>query len=220
MPVRRVLVLLLLALAAPASAIPALPAEFSGTVTINGDPAPAGTVITARIGDRDCGSLALAVAGAFGGEGLYDERLVVKGEGTDAGETITFLVDGVPAGTAVYTRGTSTMVALAATGSTAPGSSSKPSSGSVSGSGSGPSATPSTTPTPTVTPTEPAVSGPPGAGEAAAATQETTAPLTDPTLTFGPVASATAVQQAGLPFSWLTGLAALAGVALLVRERG
>jgi hypothetical protein len=45
------------------------------------------------------------------------------------------------------------------------------------------------------------------------------APLTDPTLTFGPVASATAVQQAGLPFSWLTGLAALAGVALLVRER-
>lgn len=46
-----------------------------------------------------------------------------------------------------------------------------------------------------------------------------TAPLTDPTLTFGPVASATAVQQAGLPFSWLTGFAALAGVALLVHVR-
>jgi hypothetical protein len=218
MQVRRFLVvLLLLALAAPASAIPALPAEFSGTVTINGDPAPAGTVITARIGDRDCSSLTLAVAGAFGGEGLYDERLVVKGEETDAGETITFLVDGAAAGTAVYTPGTSSSLDLAVTGSTAPGGSSGLSSGSGSGSGSGPSATP--TPTPTVTPTEPAVSGPPGAGEAAAATQETTAPLTDPTLTFGPVASATAVQQAGLPFSWLTGLAALAGVALLVRER-
>lgn len=47
----------------------------------------------------------------------------------------------------------------------------------------------------------------------------TTAPLTEPTLTFGPVASATAVQQAGLPFSWLTALAALAGVALLVHMR-
>jgi len=33
------------------------------------------------------------------------------------------------------------------------------------------------------------------------------------------VASATAVQQAGLPFSWLTGLAALVGAALLARER-
>ena len=211
---RRILVLLLLfALAAPASAIPTLPAEFSGTATIDGSPAPAGTVITARIGDRDCGSLTLAVAGAFGGEGLYDERLVVKGEETDAGETITFLVDGAAAGTAVYTPGTSSSLDLAVTGSTAPGGSSGLSSGSGSGSGSGPSATP--TPTPAVT--EPTVTGTPDTGSAAG--QETPAPLTDPTLTFGPVASATAVQQAGLPFSWLTGLAALAGVALLVRER-
>ena len=214
---RRILVLLLLfALAAPASAIPTLPAEFSGTATIDGSPAPAGTVITARIGDRDCGSLTLAVAGAFGGEGLYDERLVVKGEETDAGETITFLVDGAAAGTAVYTPGTSSSLDLAVTGSTAPGGSSGLSSGSGSGSGSGPSATP--TPTPTVT--EPTVTGTLDTSRAAGQeTVATTAPLTDPTLTFGPVASATAVQQAGLPFSWLTGLAALAGVALLVRER-
>ena len=47
----------------------------------------------------------------------------------------------------------------------------------------------------------------------------TTAPLTEPTLTFGPVASATAVQQAGLPFSWLTGVAGLAGAGRLVRKR-
>jgi len=50
-------------------------------------------------------------------------------------------------------------------------------------------------------------------------TVATTAPLTDPTLTFGPVASATAVQQAGLPFSWLTGVAGLAGAGRLVRKR-
>jgi len=48
----------------------------------------------------------------------------------------------------------------------------------------------------------------------------TPAPLTEPTLTFGPVASATAVQQAGLLFSWLTGLVALAGAGVLVWKRG
>lgn len=45
-----------------------------------------------------------------------------------------------------------------------------------------------------------------------------TAPLTDPTLTFGPVASATAVQRARSSFPWLAGLVALAGMILLVRK--
>lgn len=199
---------LILALAAPASAIPVFPAEFSGTATIDGSPAPAGTVITARIDDRDCGSLTLANAGVFGGETLYDERLIVNGEDTDAGETITFFVDGVPAGTAVYASGTSTTIALAAT----KGGTSSGSSGSSSGAS---GSTPSTTPTPTAT--EPTESSTPGVNEAATVVQETPAPLADPTLTFGPVASATAVQYAGLPFSWLTGLATLAGAAFLVR---
>lgn len=210
--------ILILALAAPASAIPVFPAEFSGTVTIGGSPAPAGTVITARIGDRDCGSLTLTAPGIFGGETLSDERLIVNGEDTDTGETITFFVDGVAAGTAVYAPGTSTTIALAATrGGTSSGSSGS----SSGGSGSTPPATPSTTPTPTPTATEPVVSGTPdvesaGQQETPALTT-TTEPLTEPTLTFGPVASATAVQYAGLPFSWFTGLAALAGAATLVR---
>ena len=38
-----------------ASAVPLLPAEFSGTVTVDGSPAPAGTVITARVGDQERG---------------------------------------------------------------------------------------------------------------------------------------------------------------------
>jgi hypothetical protein len=206
--------ILILALAAPASAIPVFPAEFSGTVTINGSPAPAGTVITARIGDRDCGSLTLTAPGIFGGETLSDERLIVNGEDTDTGETITFFVDGVAAGTAIYAPGTSTTIALAATrGGTSSGSSGS----SSGGSGSTPPTTPSTTPTPTATATEPTESSTPYTGEAATVGQETAAPLTEPTLTFGPVVSATAVQYAGLPFSWFTGLAALAGAATLVR---
>jgi len=213
--------ILILALAAPASAIPAIPAEFSGTVTIDGSPAPAGTVITARIGDCACGSLTLAAAGVYGGEALFEDRLTVKGEDTDAGATITFFVDGVAAGSAVYTPGTSANLALAVTrGGTSSGSSG-PSGSTSGGSGSGPSATPFTTPTPTPTATEPAVSGTPdtesaGQQEAPALTA-TTAPLTEPTLTFGPMVSATAVQYAGLPFSWLTGLAALAGAAGFAR---
>ncbi|MCK9306774.1 MAG: hypothetical protein M0P17_04530 [Methanoculleus sp.] len=223
--VRRILVLLLfLALAAPASALPLLPAEFSGTVTIDGSPAPAGTVITARIDDRDCGSLTLAAAGVFGGDALSDDRLIVNGEDGDAGKAIAFLVDGVAAGTAVYTPGASITIALAATTGTASGGSSGSSSGGGSGSGSGPSATP----TPAATVAEPTGSGTPGADEEGAVGQETPAPaattasLTEPTLTFGPVVSATAVQYAGLPSSWLAGLVALAGATLLVgiRKRG
>jgi hypothetical protein len=211
--------LLLLTLAGPASAFPLLPAEFSGTVTIDGSPAPAGTVITARIDGRDCGSLTLAT-GVFGGDALLDERLSIGGEDGDAGKTIAFLVDGVPAGTAVYTPGASTTIALVVTTGTTSGGSSGSSSGGGSGSGSGPSATPA----PMVTVAEPTGADEEGAlhRQETLAPAATTAFLTEPTLTFGPVVSATAVQYAGLPSSWLAGLVALAGATLLVgiRKRG
>jgi len=113
--VRRILALLLLvALAGPASAVPLLPAEFWGTVSVGENPAPAGTVITARIDDRDCGSLTLETAGVYGGDALFDERLIVAGE---EGETITFIVNGVLATeTAVYTPGASTRLDLTTAG--------------------------------------------------------------------------------------------------------
>ncbi|CVK34635.1 hypothetical protein [Methanoculleus bourgensis] len=130
------LTLLLVALIGTASAIPLLPAEFSGTVTIDGSPAPAGTVITARIGDRDCGSLTLTTAGAFGGDSTFDKRLLVSGEDGDAGKTITFLVDGKPAGTAVYTPGTSTSLTFVVTKGGTSGGTSSGSSGDGGGGGS------------------------------------------------------------------------------------
>ena len=96
--------ILLVALIGIASAVPLLLAEFSGTVTINRSPAPAGTIITARIRDRDCGSLTLDTAGVYGGTDLFDRRLIVSGEDGDAGKEIIFLVGGVRAPkTAVYT---------------------------------------------------------------------------------------------------------------------
>ena len=114
MRVRGILVLLLLlALAGPVSAVPLLPAEFWGTVSIGESPAPAGTVVTARIDDRDCGSLTLTAPGVYGGEALFDERLIVNGEEDDDGKAIVFLVNGMPAGTAAYAPGTSTHLDLA-----------------------------------------------------------------------------------------------------------
>jgi len=115
MRVRRILVLLLLlALFGPASAVPLLPAEFWGTVSVGENPAPAGTVITARIDDRDCGSLTLTTAGVYGGDALFDERLIVDGEEK---KTIAFLVNGVLATeTAVYTSGASICLDLTAAG--------------------------------------------------------------------------------------------------------
>jgi len=116
MGVRRQIALLsILLLIGTASAVPLLPAEFWGSVTIDGSPASVGTVITARIGDRDCGSLTLEKVGVYGGNGIFDRRLLVSGEEGDSGKTITFTINGKPAGTAVYTPGTSTHLDLATT---------------------------------------------------------------------------------------------------------
>jgi len=107
---------ILLLLIGTASAVPLLPAEFWGSVTIDGNPAPAGTAITARIDGRDCGSLTLTTAGVYGGDATFDKRLLVCGGDDDAKKTITFFVDGARAvETAVYDPGTSSRLDLAAT---------------------------------------------------------------------------------------------------------
>jgi len=107
---------ILLLLIGTASAVPLLPAEFRGSVTIDGSSAPAGTVITARIDGHDCGSLTLTTAGVYGGDATFDKRLLVCGRDDDAGKTITFFVDGArAAGTAVYMPGTSSRLDLAVT---------------------------------------------------------------------------------------------------------
>ena len=115
MSMRRVFLLLLL-LIGTASAVPLLPAEFWGSVTIDGAPAPAGTVIIARIDDRDCGSLTLDVAGVYGGDAIFDKRLLVSGEENDKEKEITFFVNDVKAiETSVYIPGTSTRLDLSTT---------------------------------------------------------------------------------------------------------
>ncbi|PKL59278.1 MAG: hypothetical protein CVV33_08665 [Methanomicrobiales archaeon HGW-Methanomicrobiales-4] len=79
------------------SAIPPLPYEFYGNATINGTPAPAGTLITAHIGDIEVGNITITAVGAYGGSGTFDKRLVVNGDEKQIGQFITFRAEGTEA---------------------------------------------------------------------------------------------------------------------------
>jgi len=81
--------------AAGGDAPPTFPHDFWGGVTIDGSPAPAGTEITALIGDTAYGSIKTTKIGEYGSSSRHEGgRLVVSGTDDQAGETITFLVNG------------------------------------------------------------------------------------------------------------------------------
>lgn len=97
---RTAITVLILAMAAligtvvAANETPVVPQEFSGTVTINGNLAPAGTVIEAFIDGTSYGKLTTDRTGVYGGVEIDDDRLVVKGGGDVIGKTIIFTVNG------------------------------------------------------------------------------------------------------------------------------
>jgi hypothetical protein len=74
---------------------PSLPQEFWGNQTIDGTPAPAGTVIVAMIDGMKSGSITTTVVGRYGGSTIFEgERLVVSGTEEQVGHNVTFLVNG------------------------------------------------------------------------------------------------------------------------------
>jgi len=80
---------------------PILPSAFYGNSTIDGKPAPVGTVITAKMDDKPCGNITVAEAGKYGGPGGFDPKLVVVGTAEDENKIISFYVDGATAGETV-----------------------------------------------------------------------------------------------------------------------
>jgi len=82
------------ALADTPAKLPTIPHAFYGTVTIGGSDAPVGTVVTAKVGGVQCGSITTTVAGQYGGSGAFDEKLTVTGD-IETGATISFFVNGV-----------------------------------------------------------------------------------------------------------------------------
>jgi len=139
-----VFILLVVVLSGIASAAPALPEEFYGYVSLNGNPAPAGTIIVAKINDQTRGTFTTTSPGQYGGSGNFDPRLVVTSteEELSAGTaSVVFFVDGVQAFQAVpFKSGTSEKLDLVAntrafSGDTASGSSQSGSGSGSSGSG-------------------------------------------------------------------------------------
>jgi len=74
---------------------PPLPAAYYGTVTLNGQPAAVGTVITAKINEVLCGQITVKSPGQYGDPYSSEERLIVNGSWDNEGQTVTFTVNGV-----------------------------------------------------------------------------------------------------------------------------
>ena len=84
------IIVALLLCAIPAHAgTPTLPHAFYGTLTINSSAAAVGTVVKAKVGGVECGSITTTVAGHYGGSGAFDQKLLVSGE-IATGATIYF----------------------------------------------------------------------------------------------------------------------------------
>lgn len=147
------------------SAAPGLPDSFYGSVYLNGNPAPVGTVVLAKINGETRGEITTTVTGLYGDSGNFDPKLNVaatEAEAAAGNTTITFFVGGVQAfQTVPFKSGGGAKLDLIAnerafaTGTTVPpvsssGSSSVSSSGGsgYSSGGSGSSASGSSTNTP------------------------------------------------------------------------
>ena len=99
------------------SGVPLLPEAYYGTATINGVPAPVGTEIIAMIEGIEKGRFTTTKVGVYGGSGTFDPKLIVAGDESDVGKSITFWIDGIPAyRTSTYNCGTSTNLGLSVGG--------------------------------------------------------------------------------------------------------
>ncbi len=97
--------------AVPAYAdIPTMPHAFYGTLTIDGSDAVVGTVVTAKVGGVQYGSITTTVAGQYGGSGAFDAKLTVSGDIAN-GATISFYINGVDT-TQTYAFSTGTVTEL------------------------------------------------------------------------------------------------------------
>ena len=96
------LVLALLLPLGQASAVIPLPHAFYGTLLISGEPAPSGTVVTAKVKGQVCGSITTEYPGKYGSDengnfGVGILKLIVQGDGIDNGDIVEFYVQNAKA---------------------------------------------------------------------------------------------------------------------------
>ena len=142
-----------------ASAVPPLPAAYFGNITVNGEPAPAGTTVIAKINGVEKGRITTTISGMYA-EKPREESLVVQGG--EEGDTVRFYVEGVEAKESVtWTEGDGPRpVDLTFVGVPTPTPTPTPTPLNGGGGADGaflptpsPTLIPTTTPTPTETPT-------------------------------------------------------------------
>ena len=98
-------------------AVPGIPHQFYGTVTVDGAPAPYGTLVEAKI-DGVTYATTTTVSGDYGVDPLFtvpaDDPDVVGKEGGEDGDIIDFYVDGVWASDYTFQSGSVTLLNLIA----------------------------------------------------------------------------------------------------------
>ena len=108
-------IIFVLFLATSVLAVPGVPNQFYGSVTINGQPAPDGTTVTAEINGAEVKSTTTS-------NGEYN-LIVDDPQGDRIGDTVYFFVDGIDTGkTASFCNGCSDRVDLSITKETSGGS--------------------------------------------------------------------------------------------------
>jgi PGF-pre-PGF domain-containing protein len=70
-----------------------IPAAYSGSVTINDDPAPTGVSVIAKVDGEQYGSITVETEGQYGDPGAND-YLTVQGDDLSPGDEVTFYVNG------------------------------------------------------------------------------------------------------------------------------
>ncbi|MDO8568418.1 MAG: hypothetical protein Q7R57_06860, partial [Dehalococcoidales bacterium] len=97
-------------LAAPALALPQMPQQFYGSVTINGIPAPAGIIISARIGGIEYSATVTDARGKYGYVPVFftvpaDATETTAKEGGSPGDIVQLCVADVSAGMTTFSNG-------------------------------------------------------------------------------------------------------------------
>ncbi len=135
------------------------PSGYSGSITVNGQPAAAGTTITAKIGGEERGSITTEKSGVYGDD-PGPKKLWIRSYQNEQGSTVTFYVSGVASqqtaklpGAGATDKADITFVGVpvssqaGTSGSSSSGSSSGGEGGSSNGGGLNKTSTPNTTAT-------------------------------------------------------------------------
>lgn len=73
---------------------PPAPLSLHGEVEIDSEPAPAGTEIVALVDGDERATIVTETNGSYGGPAIAADKLVVDGDSSTEGETVSFLVNG------------------------------------------------------------------------------------------------------------------------------